>query len=61
MPLAASASASAYYMLMTLYEKHNNNCSVSPQSELLPDWQYEFAIISGLCFRLFFVFLDKKP
>lgn len=35
MPLAASASA--YYVLMTLYEKHNN-CSVSPQSELLlPD------------------------
>lgn len=59
MPLAASASA--YYVLMTLYEKHNN-CSVSPQSELLlPDWQYEFAIISDLCFRLFFVFLDKKP
>lgn len=44
MPLAASASASAYYMLMTL-----------------PDWQYEFDIISDLCFRLFFVFLDKKP
>lgn len=57
MPLAASA----YNMLMTLYETHNNNCSVSPQSELLPDWQYEFATISDLCFRLFFVFLDKKP